>query len=112
MFPTFIQLTTRHPRYFSLMGACIFILGTLLWFEYSYNQNTTITQQEIVPVSKTEEDILREQFAILDSLKSAEPDTSTEEEKEELLTSLMPEDPKDGMTEEEQLRILDSLKAE
>lgn len=37
----------------------------------------------------------------INSLKSAEPDTSIEEEKKELLTSLMSENTKKRMTDEE-----------
>lgn len=108
MFPTFTQLTTRHPRYFSVMGLCVFMLGILLWLGYSYSNNTTITQ-ETTPTQQTEEDILREQFAILDSLKSTESVTQTKEEQEEILSSLMPKDVEGG-TVEEQSQIVESLR--
>ncbi len=114
MLPTFTLLITKHPRYFSVIGACIFILGAVLWFntllmEPTIESSTEIVQNNTTPHQKTEEEMLDEQFAILDSLKNSSTDTVPYEIKDETLTELS-KNSSSTLSVNEKLIILNNLK--
>ncbi len=111
MFPTFTHLISRHPKRFSLFGLLFFVFGTFLWYingvPVTVTQVTHITQDN--QSQHTEADVLQEQFAMLDSLKNKNNDTTSLEEKFETLNQLAGNGP-NTFSLEEQEQLLERLK--
>ena len=110
MLTTFTTFTQRHPRFVAIFGASLFTMGVTLWGFVLLDSRpaSNISNVFVTDNVQKEEEVLDEKIAVLDSLKSTEPDTVPLEEKIAVLDSLKSTEP-DTMTEEEKLRILAEL---
>lgn len=111
MFPTFTHLTAQYPRRFLIVSMSLFVIGTLQWATYMVGTNPSgeVAQENSSQHTESEVDILQEQFAILDSLKNKGEDTTTAEEKQVILASLL-KDAHNTLSIEEQKQLLEKLK--
>lgn len=87
----------------------LFVVGTLQWAAFIVGIALPSEVAQVNPAQDTKIDLLQQQFAILDSLKNKNVDTTTHEEKLAVLAKLSENTPHTLSTTEQE-QILEKLK--